>query len=131
MDRERIGAGDRRTCGRGIAVRLRGAGLPAWLVQRASAVYMLFFIAYLLTHFAFDPPDSFHSWRGWIAGPGVSLATGAFFCALLAHAGVGVRDVIMDYVRPVAARAPALAVLAASLIAIAAWIAQILLRSRG
>jgi succinate dehydrogenase / fumarate reductase, membrane anchor subunit len=112
-------------------VRVRGAGLSTWLVQRASAVYMLFFIAYLLAHFAFDPPDSFRSWRGWIASPGVSLATGAFFCALLAHAWVGVRDVILDYVRPVPARVPALAVLAVCLIAIAAWFTQILLRSRG
>jgi succinate dehydrogenase / fumarate reductase membrane anchor subunit len=58
----------------------------------------------------------------------VSVATGVFFCALLAHAWVGVRDVIMDYVRPVAARAPALVVLAAGLIVMAAWVAQILLR---
>ena len=107
------------------------SGLPAWLVQRATAVYMLLFIMYLLAHFALDRPDSFLSWRGWIASPGVSLATGAFFCALLAHAWVGVRDVIMDYVRPVAARAPALAVLTVALIAIAAWVAQILLRVQG
>lgn len=106
----------------------RASGLAAWLVQRASAVYMLLFIVYLLAHFGLEPPDSFASWRGWIASPGVSLATGAFFCALLAHAWVGVRDVIMDYVRPVGARAPALAVLAAALAAIAAWVAQILLR---
>ena len=112
-------------------MRLRPSGLPAWRVQRASAVYMLVFIAYLLAHFAFDPPDSFGSWRGWVASPGVSLATGAFFCALLAHAWVGVRDVILDYVRPVTARAPALAVLAAALIAIAAWVALILLRLQG
>jgi succinate dehydrogenase / fumarate reductase membrane anchor subunit len=112
-------------------VRVRGAGLPAWLVQRASAVYMLFFIVYLLAHFTFDPPESFRSWRGWVASPVVSLAMGAFFCALLAHAWVGVRDVIMDYVRPVAARLPALALLAVGLIAIAAWFMQILLRSRG
>lgn len=112
-------------------MRVRGAGVSTWLVQRASAVYMLFFIAYLLAHFAFDLPESFRSWRGWVASPGVSVATGAFFCALLAHAWVGVRDVIMDYVRPMAARVPALAVLAVSLIAIAAWVAQILLSSRG
>ena len=112
-------------------MRMGVSGLPAWLVQRASAVYMLFFIVYLLTHFAFDPPDSFESWRGWIARPGVSLAAGAFFCALLAHVWVGVRDVILDYVRPMAARPPALAALAASLAVIAAWLAQILLRSQG
>ena len=92
---------------------------------------MLFFIVYLLAHFGFDPPDSFGSWRGWVASPGVSLATGAFFCALLAHVWVGVRDVILDYVRPMAARPAALAALAASLFVIAAWLARILLRSQG
>lgn len=104
------------------------SGLAAWLVQRVSAVYMFLFIVYLLAHFGLDPPDSFSSWHGWIARPGVSLATGAFFCALLAHAWVGGRDVILDYVRPIAARAPALVLLAAALIAIAAWVAHILLR---
>ena len=112
-------------------MRLRPSGLPAWLVQRASAVYMLFFIAYLLAHFGFDPPRSFDSWRGWVASPGVSLAMGAFFCALLAHAWVGVRDVILDYVRPAAARPAALAALAACLVAVAAWVARILLRIHG
>ncbi|MFZ3322695.1 MAG: succinate dehydrogenase, hydrophobic membrane anchor protein [Usitatibacter sp.] len=112
-------------------MKVRGAGLPAWLVQRASAVYMLLFIVYLLAHFTFDPPESFGSWRGWVASPVVSFAMGAFFCALLAHAWVGVRDVIMDYVRPVTARVPALALLAVGLVAIATWFTQILLHSRG
>jgi succinate dehydrogenase / fumarate reductase membrane anchor subunit len=92
---------------------------------------MLLFIVYLLAHFAFDPPESYSSWRGWMASPGMSLAAGAFFCVMLAHAWVGGRDVILDYVRPVAARPPALAVLAAALLAIAAWVAQILLRLQG
>ena len=107
------------------------SGLSAWLVQRASAVYMLVFIVYLIAHFGFDPPDSFGSWRAWIASPAVSLATGVFFCALLAHVWVGVRDVILDYVRPVAVRPPALAALAASLLVLGAWLARILLRSQG
>lgn len=111
-------------------MRLGGSGLPAWLLQRASAVYMLFFIAYLIAHFSFDAPDSFGSWRAWISSPGVSLATGAFFCALLAHVWVGVRDVILDYVRPTTARPPALAALAACLLVMAAWVARILLRNQ-
>ena len=112
-------------------MRVRTTGLPAWLVQRASAVYMLFFIVYLLAHFRFDPPDSFRAWQGWVASPGVSLAIGAFFVALLAHAWVGIRDVILDYVRPAAARPVALAVLAMALIALAASLARILLRVHG
>jgi succinate dehydrogenase / fumarate reductase membrane anchor subunit len=109
-------------------VRVRTTGLPAWLVQRASAVYMLFFLVYLLAHFRFDPPDSFRAWQGWIARPGVSFAIGAFFVALLAHAWVGIRDVILDYVRPAAAQPVALAVLAVGLIAMAASLGRILVR---
>jgi hypothetical protein len=43
---------------------------------------------------------------------------------------VGVH-VILDYVRPVAARGPALVVLATGLLAVAAWIARILLLAQG
>ena len=131
MDRERVGIGHRSARGGRNAVRVHTTGLPAWLVQRASAVYMLFFIVYLLAHFRFDPPDSFRTWQEWIASPEVSLAIGAFFIALLAHAWVGIRDVIMDYVRPAAARPVALALLALGLIAMAAPLARILLRVHG
>lgn len=131
MDRERVGTGHRGARGGRTAVRVPATGLPAWLAQRASAVYMLFFIVYLLAHFRFDPPDSFRTWQDWIASPGVGLAIGAFFVALLAHAWVGIRDVILDYVRPVAARPVALAMLALGLIAMAASLARILLRVHG
>ena len=112
-------------------MRVRITGLPAWLVQRASAVYMLCFIVYFVAHFRFDPPDSFQAWHGWIAMPGVSLAMGGFFVALIAHAWVGVRDVLLDYVRPPAARPVALAVLALVLAALAASLARTLLRVHG
>ena len=54
----------------------------------------------------------------------MSLATAVFFVALLAHSWVGVRDVIMDYVHPVALRLGLLTVLAFSLTATALWVAQ-------
>ncbi len=102
-------------------------GLRAWLVQRISAVYMLLFIVFLLFHFVLDPPHSYLIWRGWMRSPGVSIATLVFFIALLLHAWVGVRDVIMDYVHPLALRVSTLALLGFSLMAIAAWVVRILL----
>ena len=42
-----------------IAVRKTVTGLRAWLVQRLSAVYMLLFILFFLSHFVLDPPRSF------------------------------------------------------------------------
>lgn len=107
---------------------MRGAvtGLRAWLLQRVSAVYMLFFIVFLLAHFALDPPHSYPAWREWILSPAVSIATSVFGAALLVHAWVGVRDVTLDYVRPVAVRVLVLAFLGLGLIGAGAWILRIL-----
>lgn len=102
-------------------------GLRAWLMQRVSAVYMLLFIVFFLCHFLFDPPHSYLAWRGWIMSLDVSIATVIFFAALLLHAWVGIRDVLMDYVHPLALRVFALTLLGIGLVAIAAWVIRVLL----
>ena len=101
-------------------------GLRAWLVQRVSAVYMLGFIAFLLTHFLVDPPASYLAWRDWALGRSVSVAAFIFCLALLAHAWVGVRDVVMDYVHPIAVRVLVLALVGFSLTGVGAWVVRIL-----
>ena len=101
-------------------------GLRAWLVQRLSAVYMLFFLLLLLFHFLVDPPASYVAWNSWVRTPGVSIAFLLFFAAMLSHAWVGVRDVILDYVHPAAVRAGSLAAWGLALMVIAAWALRIL-----
>ena len=101
-------------------------GLRAWLVQRASAKFMLCYMAFLVAHFVVDPPHSYTAWRGWMTSSFVSITTAVFFAALLAHTWVGVRDVIMDYVHPVAVRVCLLASLALALAATGAWVLRIL-----
>jgi succinate dehydrogenase / fumarate reductase membrane anchor subunit len=112
-------------------VRKAVTGLRAWLVQRVSAVFVLSFILFLLFHFFLDPPRSYEAWNGWMRDPLVSIGGLIFFVALFLHTWVGVRDVIMDYVRPVALRVLALSLLGFSLMAMAAWIARILLIRHG
>jgi succinate dehydrogenase / fumarate reductase membrane anchor subunit len=107
-------------------VRKAVTGLRAWLLQRASAVYMLAFIVFFLLHFLLDPPHSYAAWHGWMSAPGVSIAACVFFAALLVHAWVGVRDVLMDYVHPAALRVCALALLGFGLSATGAWVVRIL-----
>lgn len=48
------------------------SGLRAWLVQRVTAVYMLLFLVFLLTHFLLDRPTSYLAWHTWIVSPSVS-----------------------------------------------------------
>jgi len=56
----------------------------------------------------------------------MSIATGAFFAALLAHAWVGVRDVLIDYVHAMAIRAALLGLVGLSLTAMGVWVVRIL-----
>ncbi|MEO6016292.1 MAG: succinate dehydrogenase, hydrophobic membrane anchor protein [Polaromonas sp.] len=101
------------------------SGLAAWLVQRLSAVFMLAFIGFVSAHFLLNPPGSYEAWRNWVAYPGVSIAAFLFFTALLMHAWVGLRDVVLDYVGPLAARVAALSLIAVALLGVGVWILQI------
>ena len=107
------------------------SGLRAWLVQRVSAVYMLLFIRFLLTHLIADPPHSYAAWHDWMSSPVITVTTSGFVAALLAHAWVGVRDVVMDYVHPIALRVLVLSSLVLYLTALGAWAAQILWLRQG
>ena len=106
-------------------------GLLPWLLQRLSAVFMLCFIVFILMHFLIDPPHSYEIWRGWMTGTGVSIAAALFVVALLTHAWVGLRDVTLDYVAPLATRVVVLSLLAFGLVAVAAWAVRILLLAPG
>jgi succinate dehydrogenase / fumarate reductase, membrane anchor subunit len=104
--------------------------LPAWLVQRASAVCMLVFLAFVLSTLWLHPRPSYLEWRGWMSGPGVSIFVLVFFAALLSHMWVGLRDVLLDYARPAGLRRFLLGALAAGLFGTAAWVLWILLRAQ-
>jgi len=106
------------------------SGLRAWTVQRITAVYMLLAFLYFFSHFAFDAPRSYDAWRAWIAGPVVQVVALLFFAALLLHTWVGLRDVMMDYIKSLALRVTLLAALAFYLAAMAFWVMRILLLTR-
>ena len=91
--------------------------MPAWLVQRASAVYMLVFLVSVLVLLALHPLHSYAEWKSWVARPIVTLALALFFAALLAHMWVGLRDVLLDYARPASLRQALLWVVALGLFA--------------
>lgn len=90
--------------GGSLAVRLRFTGLAAWWVHRASAVCMLLFVVLVLAAFSLYQRLSYLEWKNWAGSPGVSIATLAFFAALLAHMWVGLRDVLLDYAKPAGLR---------------------------
>lgn len=103
-------------------------GLPAWLVQRLSALYMILFTLFAAAGWWLSVPLEFTAWRSLFAHPVVSVATAMFFLALLLHAWVGMRDVILDYAgRFPAIRLMLLVLLGGWLIMLALWLLRIVL----
>lgn len=102
------------------------SGLRAWLLQRLTALYLLGFILYFAGHLLAAPPVSYDAWRGWVLSTGPRLAFLLFFVALALHAWVGLRDVIIDYIKPFAVRLAAFGVIAAGLVATLLWAGLVL-----
>lgn len=88
------------------------------MLQRVSALYLVLFFAWLGARLLTAPPESYAAWRAWLATPVVNGAWAVFFAALLVHGWVGVRDILMDYVRSTGWRLLLLTLLALVLLAI-------------
>jgi succinate dehydrogenase / fumarate reductase membrane anchor subunit len=102
------------------------SGLRAWLLQRATALYLLGFIVYVALHILASPPASYDAWRSWVLSPGPRVAILLFFIAVALHAWVGLRDVAIDYIKPLGLRLSVLGVLVAGLAATVARAAALL-----
>jgi succinate dehydrogenase / fumarate reductase membrane anchor subunit len=105
----------------------RASGLRAWFIQRASAIYLLLFIIYLLQHLILHAPSDHLAWQSWVAQPWAGFGLLLFFASLILHAWVGVRDVLIDYVHPTAIRVTLLTVVGFVLIGCALWVLQIII----
>lgn len=103
-------------------------GLPAWLVQRLSALYMTLYCMLAAIWWLTSPELDFERWRSLFHQPVAAISTAMFLLALLLHAWVGMRDVILDYAGRVAAiRLLLLTLLGGWLIALAFWSVRIML----
>lgn len=111
-------------------MRSRYTGLAAWLVQRASAVCMLLFLAFVLSALWLHPRPSYVEWRSWMSRPGVFVVLLVFLAALLSHIWVGLRDVLLDYARPAGLQRFLLGALGAGLFGTAVWVLWILFRTQ-
>jgi len=109
--------------------KLLSTGLRAWVIQRFSAVYMVVFLLYIAVSVAMRQSTGFEPWTAWLANPINNVVVGLFFFALLLHAWVGCRDIIMDYVKPFWLRMIKLVALAVLLLAMGLWVLLVLLKA--
>ena len=102
-------------------------GLRVWLLQRVSAIYLGLFLTYVLAHFFLNPRPDYEAWRAWFAHPLVVICSAGFVIALLLHAWVGLRDVVLDYVRHLGARMVLLILIIFLLTGCGLWAIRILI----
>lgn len=105
----------------------RASGMRAWLLQRLSSVYMAVFIVTVLIWYSVTDAVSYSAWRELLGQPVVAVAVVLFFCSLLIHAWVGMRDVLIDYVPIMGLRLVILLGIAVFLVAMGIWVAFILI----
>ena len=104
------------------------SGLRAWTIQRVSAIYIaLFTFVVMIALVLKGIPADHAAWKELLSSPLVNLAVMTFFLALLMHAWVGARDVIIDYVHPLATRFTVLVLADIFLIVCCLWAARVLL----
>jgi len=101
-------------------------GLRAWLLQRFTAIYLGIYLLATLGYIVWHGPFSYPQWRAWLAHPGMGVATVLFAIAVLLHAWVGVRDVLIDYIHAVWLRLSLMAVTALVLLASLLWVIRAL-----
>ncbi|MBP7503068.1 succinate dehydrogenase, hydrophobic membrane anchor protein [Aquabacterium sp.] len=103
-------------------------GLRDWMAQRVTAVLMALFTIVLLAQVIFGGPLGYDSWAGIFSSQWMKTLTFVVILAMLYHVWVGVREIFMDYIKPVSIRLSLYVFAIVWLVGCAGWAIQVLWR---
>lgn len=104
-------------------------GLRDWLAQRITAALMALFTIVVLVQVLFTSgPIGYEQWAGIFAAQWMKVLTFVVIISLLYHVWVGMRDIWMDYVKPVSVRLVLHVFTLVWLVGCAGWAFQVLWR---
>ena len=104
-------------------------GLRDWLAQRVTAALMAIFTAIVLFQVLTVRGElGYEAWAGIFAAQWMKVLTFVVIIALLYHAWVGMRDIWMDYIKPVGIRLCLQVFALVWLLGCAGWAIQVLWR---
>ena len=103
-------------------------GLRDWLAQRVTAVLMALFTIVLLIQVLCADTLDYYSWSGIFAQQWMKTLTFVVIVSLLYHTWVGIRDIWMDYIKPVGVRLALQVFTIVWLVGCAGWAIQVLWR---
>jgi succinate dehydrogenase / fumarate reductase membrane anchor subunit len=104
-------------------------GLRDWLAQRVTAALMALFTLVVLAQVIFSKgPMGYYQWAAIFSSQWMKTLTFAIIMALLYHVWVGMRDIWMDYIKPVGIRLSLQVFSIVWLVGCAGWAIQVLWR---
>lgn len=103
-------------------------GLRDWLSQRITAALMALFTLAVIVQVLLPGPMGYDKWAGIFSAQWMKVLTFVVILAMLMHVWVGVRDIWMDYVKPVAVRLALQVFSLVWLVGCAGWAIQVLWR---
>jgi succinate dehydrogenase / fumarate reductase membrane anchor subunit len=103
-------------------------GLRDWLAQRITAVLMALFTLALLVQVLMPGALGYDRWAAIFSQQWMKVLTFVTILSLTYHAWVGVRDIWMDYIKPVGIRLALQVFSIVWLLGCAGWAIQVLWR---
>ena len=103
-------------------------GLRDWLSQRVTAALMALFSLAVIVQVLLPGEMGYDKWSGIFSRQWMKALTFVVILSLLVHVWVGMRDILMDYVKPVSMRLTLQVVTVVWLVGCAGWAVQILWR---
>ena len=103
-------------------------GMRDWLSQRVTACLMAIFTLLLISQLLLPGEMGYDKWAGIFAGQWMKVLTFVVIVALALHAWVGVRDIVMDYVKPTGVKLVLHVFTLVWLLGCAGWAVQVLWR---
>jgi succinate dehydrogenase / fumarate reductase membrane anchor subunit len=101
-------------------------GLRDWLVQRVTAVVMAVYVSAVAAWALWQPAFGYDVWTELFSGNMMRSFSLLFLLSLFYHAWIGVRDIVMDYVKPAGIRLLIHVSVILALILYVIWAVQIL-----
>jgi succinate dehydrogenase / fumarate reductase membrane anchor subunit len=103
-------------------------GWRDWLAQRVTAVIMAMYSVILAAVLLLGAPINYGVWRELFAQGGMRVATLLFAVSVAWHMWSGVRDILMDYVKPAGLRLALQVLVILTVATYLGWTVQILWR---
>lgn len=101
-------------------------GLRDWLIQRITAVLMVLYSMALAGYLLLQTDINYDVWTALFSSLTVRTFSLLFLLSLFYHAWVGIRDIVMDYVKSAAVRLVIHVLVILALLLYAIWSVEIL-----